>query len=279
MFDRVKVTVLVNNEAESPLLAEHGFALWVETGGTRILFDTGQGTALLHNAKVLGIPFERTDFLVLSHGHYDHTGALSEVLQSAQTARLVFASGISAKRYSLHPGKAPKQIGMPTSGQEAIQALPPTRAIEIANSFLITDGVGVTGPISRETDFEDEGGPFFLDEKGQDRDRIVDDQALWISTRRGVIVCLGCGHAGLINTVRTALRDSGAQRVHAVIGGFHLLNASAYRLQSTLDALHTLSPDCIVPCHCTGEQAVCRLTDQFPGRVIQPRAGFQCEYE
>jgi len=142
-----------------------------------------------------------------------------------------------------------------------------TRALQL------TAGVGITGPIPRLTDYEGTGGPFFIDADGQQRDPILDDLALWVRTDQGLVVIVGCSHAGVVNTLRHALGVSGESRLHAVLGGFHLAEASEVRLTRTMAALWELGPDLIVPCHCTGGAAVERLRQTFGARVVPGSAG------
>jgi 7,8-dihydropterin-6-yl-methyl-4-(beta-D-ribofuranosyl)aminobenzene 5'-phosphate synthase len=140
------------------------------------------------------------------------------------------------------------------------------------------ENVGVTGTIARATSFEDTGGPFFLDAQGRTSDPIMDDQALWIDSGEGLIVCVGCCHAGLINTLHAVQRASGTSRLRAVIGGFHLLNASVRRLEQTLSALRSIGPEMLVPCHCTGDPAVRQLQERFGDRVSVGRCGMTLRF-
>jgi len=85
MREKIKVTVMVENTASGEgMIPEHGICFWIEIGSIKVIFDTGQGGALLNNARILGVSLEQTEFVVLSHGHYDHTGGLKAVLQLSQ---------------------------------------------------------------------------------------------------------------------------------------------------------------------------------------------------
>lgn len=175
------------------------------------------------------------------------------------------------ERYSIRGGVAGK-VSMPAVARAALQTHPvgvcwTTRAMELA------DGVGITGPVPRLTDYEDPGGSFFVDQDGAQSDPILDDLALWVRTAVGLVVVLGCGHAGLVNTVREALGLSGVGRLHAVLGGFHLKEASEQRIARTTEDLQQIGPDLVVPCHCTGDAAVERLRRTFGERVVPGSAG------
>ena len=145
-------------------------------------------------------------------------------------------------------------------------------------SLRLAGTIGLSGPIPRQTVYEDTGGPFFLDTGGHRPDPIDDDLALWIDTPTGLVVCVGCAHAGLVNTLVQVQRLNGGRRVRAVIGGFHLLSADERRIKATIDALQALAFDEIVPCHCTGEAAVEALVAAFGERCRPGAAGMRCTY-
>jgi 7,8-dihydropterin-6-yl-methyl-4-(beta-D-ribofuranosyl)aminobenzene 5'-phosphate synthase len=266
-----KVTILVDNLAEPGLLAEHGFAAWIEVSGRRVLFDTGQGAALAENAEKLGVDLGTVDTLVLSHGHYDHTGGVPLVLLRAPAAEVCVHPASTGARYAIRGGDA-KAISMPGPARAALEAHP-VSVRWTTRAELLAPGLGLTGPIPRLTDYEDTGGPFFVDMAGDEPDPLTDDQALWARTERGLVVIAGCCHAGLVNTVRHALKLSGERTLHAVLGGFHLNAASEHRLARTMDELWEIGPELIVPCHCTGEAAFERLERTFGERVVRGGAG------
>ena len=263
----VSVTVLSDNRAAYGLEAEHGFALWIETAGHKILFDTGRGEAILKNAEALGIDLGLADCVMLSHSHYDHTGNVSDVLARAGHARLFLHPAAVQARYSIHD--VPKLIGMPTASKEAIRVLPATRRCWVSTPWALAEGVMMTGPVPRITAYEDTGGPFFMDAEGTQADAIPDDLSLWVQTRAGLVVCLGCCHAGVINTLRYCTGLAGENRIVAVIGGMHLLPATETRLERTAKALKEYAIPYVVPCHCTGDDACAYLADHV-GASVQP---------
>jgi 7,8-dihydropterin-6-yl-methyl-4-(beta-D-ribofuranosyl)aminobenzene 5'-phosphate synthase len=142
----------------------------------------------------------------------------------------------------------------------------------------LTKNTNVTGPIPRETEFEDTGGAFFLDPEGTRPDPIEDDIALWIRTGEGIVLCVGCSHAGLVNTLHHVQRLADGQSIRAVIGGFHLLHAGRDRLERTLASLRPSKIDMLVPCHCTGARAVEALQGAFGKRVSPGAAGWSFRF-
>jgi 7,8-dihydropterin-6-yl-methyl-4-(beta-D-ribofuranosyl)aminobenzene 5'-phosphate synthase len=268
----VTITILVDNNAVEGLIADHGLSFFIETENKRILFDAGQESAFHSNVRALGIDLSKTDILALSHGHFDHTGGIPQVLQRNPSIQVYGHPGIIKNRFSIRHGAA-KQIQMPLSSIGAIQALPSEQLHWVRQPTFLGNRVGVTGPIPRLTDYEDTGGPFYLDPQGKHPDPIEDDLALWIHTETGLVVCVGCAHAGLVNTLHYIKAINNGQRIRAVLGGFHLLNASPDRLEQTIAALRRFEPDVVLPLHCTGERAVTSLRDSMGERVSPGAAG------
>lgn len=275
--DATRITILVDNKARPGMVAEHGFSLWIETAGKRFLFDTGQGAAFEINSAALGIDLASTDMLVLSHGHYDHTGGVPTCLRTAAKADLYCHPGAVVPRYSVRNGIA-KSIQMPHDVMQAIDKLSAKQVHWVQHPLSLTEGIGLTGPIPHTTDCENGGEPFFLDPKGRRPDPIDDDMALWISTGSGLIICVGCAHAGIGNTLRYVQELNNGMRIRAVIGGFHLMNAGQQQMTDTIAVLRGLAPDQIIPCHCTGESAIDQLSAAFSDACCPGAAGMVFDF-
>ena len=273
MKTAVRLTILVDNTAAPGLIAEHGLSFWIEFEGHKLLLDTGQKNALILNSETLGIDISETDALILSHGHYDHTGSIPDVLKRAHHVHIYLHSATFLPRYRIHDGAA-TSIRMPGESMIAVMKLPEKRIHWVSQPACPFEGVGITGPVPRKTDFENTGGPFFLDPKGERQDLIEDDLALWIRTDAGLVVCVGCCHAGLVNTLRYLMDLTGERRIHTLIGGFHLSNANEDRLERTVAQLRLYHINQIIPCHCTGESAVEYLKKNLPCPVYPGYAGF-----
>ncbi len=256
-------------------MAEHGLSIWIESGDHRILFDTGQGAALPHNSEILGIPLEEAEGLVLSHGHYDHTGGISYAIGSNPGIDVYCHPGVVVQRYSIRPNAQPRKIQMQNESKSLLDNMAADKLHMVTKPSLIAPDIGLTGPIPRICGFEDTGGLFFLDIEGRQADPIDDDQAMWIRSERGLVVVMGCCHSGTINTIEYIRKIAEQPRVVAVIGGFHLGETTGYRLEKTCGLLRELDLELLVPCHCTGEAASERFRNVL-GDVVKPGyAGFK----
>ncbi|MBN1392823.1 MAG: MBL fold metallo-hydrolase [Sedimentisphaerales bacterium] len=261
----IRITILVDDTASRPpLLTEHGLSLWIEYKDKRILFDTGQSNLLLKNAEKLGVDLSMTDAIVISHGHYDHTGGLPAVLKLATNAAIYFHPAAVKPKYSCKEFKA-RPIGMPEAAKQAIKN---RKVIWTEKPLQLCNGVTLTGQIPRKNDFEDVGGAFFVDENCHIPDNLLDDQALFIESPNGLIVVLGCAHSGAVNTLNYVTKLTGQDHIYAVIGGMHLLNANKNRMERTIEAFKKYGIEKIVPLHCTGSKAIEYLRESFPDKCV-----------
>ena len=268
-----KIWVVVDNKAADGLVAEHGFALWIETADRVVLFDTGNKEALAPNCSKLQLDLSRITELVLSHGHYDHTGGIETVLRATSDIQIYLHQAAMQPRY-VGANDDARPVRMSAASMQSLWQLQDDSIHWLTHPFKLTTHIGITGPISRITEYEDAGDAFFYDPLGERPDPIEDDNALWLHTENGLVVCVGCSHAGIVNTLKRIIEITGESRIQTVIGGLHLINASPERLEKTVQALNEYDIQQLVACHCTGDRAATFLTDHLKCEVVQGYAGF-----
>ncbi len=271
----LRLTVVCENTVGRPLPlhGEHGFACLVETGAVRILFDTGRGATLLHNLEVLGIDPHAIDLVVLSHGHNDHTGGLLPLLRQVGPRPVVAHPAIFTERY-FALGDEQRNISLGVTREELEAA--GGRLRFCTDCTEVAKGVWFSGSIARECP-DEVGDPSLVAAHSpaghRGPDPFTDDAALAVATPHGLVIVLGCAHAGLINTVEHFRRHLGVEPVHAIIGGTHLGPVSERQFAATIDYLAALGTSRIGVAHCTGQVRAARLYGQFPGRVFFAAAG------
>jgi 7,8-dihydropterin-6-yl-methyl-4-(beta-D-ribofuranosyl)aminobenzene 5'-phosphate synthase len=277
-MSHLKITVLVENTAgKRGLLAEHGLSFLIETGRSKVLFDTGQGLTLRHNTEKLNVDLKTIHAVVLSHGHYDHTGGLTFALNGMDCPRLYVNPEAFSLKYTRNPDGSAREVGM-TAGNK-ITAGELAEIVFVEEKTMIAPGLFLTGPVPRTTDFEDTGGSFFKDPDCRTPDDLPDDQAVFVETAAGTVVILGCAHSGIINTLRYIQTLTANRPIHTVIGGMHLVNAGPERMDRTVEELRRFNIQRLIPCHCTGFAAIVRLWNEFPGKCETCPAGTVIQIE
>jgi 7,8-dihydropterin-6-yl-methyl-4-(beta-D-ribofuranosyl)aminobenzene 5'-phosphate synthase len=269
----IKITTLAENTAERGFLAEWGLSMLIEAGGKKVLFDTGAGIAAVHNAQLLDIDLATIDLIVLSHGHRDHTGGLRSVLTRMKRSVEVMAHpDIWASKYTRFRGKPEHYSGIPFR-RELLESLG-ARFKMVRRPVHITDSISTTGEIPMLSDYEEIDSGLFDKESGKMLpDKLADDLALIIDADFGLVVILGCGHRGLVNTLRHARKLTGKEFIYAAIGGTHLLNASRERLKKTAAELKEMGVLYLGVSHCTGFDASVSLARAFGKRFFQNNSG------
>ena len=199
---KFRITILCENSVGliCGTLGEHGFSALIEPSqGEPLLFDTGQGLTLLHNARRMNRDLSKVHNVVISHGHYDHAGGLLPLLSGCGTKQVHAHPGIFAPRFRIKDTGGCNSIGMPHS-RDQLEAAGGT--FELSKEFRqIAPGMFLTGEVPRATAFETGDQGLYCDCTGQDQDATPDDQSLILETKQGLVVILGCCHAGLINTL------------------------------------------------------------------------------
>jgi len=269
-------------EVATTLHAEHGFSALVTLvhGGERrrLLFDAGVSpTGLIENMDRMGLDAKEIEALALSHGHFDHTGGIAGLVErlGRPGMPMIVHPAAYTQRRSAPPGATPTPLPPPSrsalegAGFDLIETADP--------SLIYEDRILITGEVPRATPFEN-GFPFFQRQTAdgwEPEPHLMDDQALIANVKgKGLVVLTGCGHSGIVNIVERAQALTGVDRVHAVLGGFHL-NGAFFEpvLGPTVDAFREMAPNVIVPGHCTGYRAQMAIAEAFPEAYVQNAVG------
>lgn len=258
---KIKITVLIDNNAPSAkFISEKGLSLLIEDDRSKILFDTGMGRAFLSNTKQLGLNLRDLTHIVLSHGHYDHTGGLSSLIPHLKNEK-----GINLPVLVSHPDAFIKRgfhlkffnkafclfnIGSPISKNQLMEQF---QCEFHAQPFWIHEDLVFLGKICRDKPIDK---PRVLGTTMKDgqliKDEILDDSALAYRTDKGLVIVAGCAHSGICNIVEYAKQITKETRIDAVIGGFHLQSADREDIGTVAEYFNKNAIPSIHACHCTG---------------------------
>lgn len=273
----MKVYVLVEDYSgyESPFLAQHGVSFLIEADGKRILFDAGQSAEpVLYNMKLLGIEPSSIDYVFLSHCHYDHTGGLLGILRAiGRRVPVIAHPSIFRRHFITRPYL--REVGVPFRREEVEEL---AELYLTADPLPITENVLSTGEIAERENFERAELEVYTIENGRVvRDELRDDMSLVAKTPKGLVVVSGCSHAGIVSIVKHATRLTGEERIRAVIGGFHLIEASGERIKRTVKEFQRLGIEEVYTGHCTGLRAEAAFLEAYGERFHRLHSGMVIE--
>ena len=266
---QVKATVLCENCVfyNVGAMAEHGWAVYIETEHGNFLFDTGLGNTIMNNARFFKKNLKNINGIIISHHHRDHTGGLLAVLEEKDEAVKVYS----------HPDLFKDSFSIRT-GVKVNAGIPFRREIlenrgadfKFNKDFTeIAPGIMLSGEIPRKTDYEK--GVKTLLMKSQDgyiQDKLLDDQTLVIKTEKGLFIILGCSHSGIINIINHIIEKTGDSHIHTIIGGTHLGPAEQDTREKSIQALKEFDIERIGVSHCTGLEVSAMLLQEFKERFF-----------
>ncbi|MDD3150389.1 MAG: MBL fold metallo-hydrolase [Candidatus Gastranaerophilales bacterium] len=256
-INKMELTVLTDNTVlqGKNFLGEHGLSIYIEENDKKILFDTGYSNVFIKNAHKMGINLLNLDYIILSHGHYDHTWGLSHYL-SFYSSALKQGENIKKPVILTHPDTFKEkfkenfgEIGCFLSKDK----LEKNFNLKLTKEpYLINENFVFLSEIPRLNDFE--GKDFIgsiLEDNSFKNDYILEDSAIVYKTNQGLVLITGCSHSGICNIIEYAVQICNDSRIVDIIGGFHLVKASNERLVKTADYLSKFSLNKLHPCHCT----------------------------
>jgi 7,8-dihydropterin-6-yl-methyl-4-(beta-D-ribofuranosyl)aminobenzene 5'-phosphate synthase len=253
----MKLTILVDNNTliDRYFFAEPGISLYIEEGGKRFLFDVGYSDIFIRNAQKMNIDLRMLDYVVLSHGHLDHTWGLDPLVRLYTESDFEHLAhrrpAILAHPLAFMPKKSGRgaEIGSMISQESLSRHFPINLS---AAPLWLTENLLYLGAIERKTGFEGKGRVgTVVKPDGEEPDNVQDDTALVYRSHRGLVIITGCSHSGICNIVEQAKKICREEKVFDIVGGLHLLNPSDEQLRGTVEYLRKLSPDSMHACHCT----------------------------
>ncbi len=274
---KTKITILCENSVGMPFggIGEHGFSCFIETNYGNYLFDTGQGLGLVQNAMILKKDLASIKAIMISHGHYDHTGGLPQVLQQCGRISVYGHPEIFVERFW---GDARRAIGIPFR-RSFLKSLGADFVLS-KEQVEVGPGLFLTGEIPRHTAFE-VGDPNMvavtLDGSEVKPDPINDDLSLVIDSEKGLIVILGCAHAGMVNILDHIMEKFSREKIYAVIGGTHLGFSGEEQFAETLQVIDKYGIEKLGVSHCTGLEKSALLYAKMPERFFFACVGASLE--
>ncbi len=271
-------TLSENTAAMGDFLGEWGLSVLIETENMALLLDTGTSISAVHNADILGIDLSHIGKIVLSHGHYDHTGGLREVLsRMRKEVEIIAHPDIWQAKYSRRKGKPDRYIGIPFQREELESS--GARFKLTKEPVKITENIWTTGEVPMVTEYETIDTGLFIKQNSEFLpDQVMDDQAVIVKAEGGLVIVLGCAHRGMINTIYHAREITGVKEVQPVIGGSHLIGAPEERLYQSIAALRDLGVQKMGLCHCTDLPAISVLAQEFGESFVFNKAGDSLEF-
>lgn len=255
----LKVTLLIDDQESEQFKTEHGLSIFLEKDNLKFIFDTGQSSRFLDNAKKLDIDLEDLDGVVISHGHYDHANGLEYLLKEFTPKKVFLGKGFFETKYKVLPSGElllrSTPYGENIFNHTKIDYITETKTEIFKDVYIIRN-------FKRVTDYEKDNPIFLLkDNGGYKIDNFNDEISLVVRVEGKLNVFIGCAHPGVVNMLKT-IKENFTDKIGMVYGGIHLKDASEYKINKTLDDLRDLQIPFFHLLHCTGSVATKKIAQK-----------------
>ncbi len=269
----MKIAVLVDNKTENPVCeAEWGLSLLIEICGQKILYDAGASDMFIQNAKALQIDLSKIDAVVVSHGHYDHTGGIPTFLSLNTRCKCYIRENAFRNYYEKENDDEYLHVGIKWT---------PEQIKEIANRFVLTscrefidDSVEVISCIpDRGISYTENSFYWLTDDMEYISDDMSHEQILLIHENQKIAIFSGCSHSGVISILDYVKKIYPEKTIEAFVAGMHLYSLDETEINGLLDKMEGYGVNYFVPLHCTGMKAILKMKERFAERCIIATSG------
>ncbi len=262
----MKLSILANDKSKPGYLAEHGLSVYVNLPFAKILFDTGFTRVFLDNARKMGIDLNIIDYIVLSHGHYDHTGGLLYMPPVKNIDSIIVHKDALIPKYAME--NPIRYNGIPFDFNEI--GWIESKSIFVERLYEITSGVYVLGNIPHQNKQD----KYYVDGKPDD---FHDEMILIVESAKGLNILMGCSHYGVIEGINAVRSHFPGKKILNVLAGMHLGSKEVSEIKVIADYLETLELERLIPLHCTGEAAMQFFKQKFKEKCLLLEAGDEIE--
>ncbi len=258
----MKIRCLIENKETPFLLYEHGLSLLIEYNNKKILFDTGKTNSFLSNAKKLNINLNDIDYVILSHAHYDHSGGVIDFIKESNYTKNIYVGyGFKDNKYSLENNEYIYK-GIPFKLNEL------NNLVIVNKELIIDENIALYSDFKENNNFEKIGNKFYILDKEYKKDLFIDEQVLTINTNKGLILIVGCSHAGICNIIDEVIKRTN-KNIRGIVGGFHLSKESSEYALNVINKLKEYNLEFICPIHCSGHEKLFRQVFKNKCKILE----------
>jgi len=277
----INIKILTDNSTlYEEFISEFGFSSYMETDDKKILFDLGETDCFLKNASNMGIDLTDLDYVVLSHGHHDHTNGLEYLIKLYNDNNIPVENRpklLAHPEAFLNRYVDEDKIGCKLSFKELAKNF---QIVKSSDVFQISNNLMFLGEVPRENNFEGKDSLGEIVKEGfREADYIFDDTAIAYKAKEGLVIIAGCSHAGICNILEYSKKVTNVDNILTIIGGFHLQWSVDEYISKISDELAKYNIKDICACHCTGERAIEQFCNDNRLNASKIGSGYEVSYD